>query len=202
MEFDLARYRRVVRTVPLVVAGSCIFAWAVGLQGFIQSLPTDPAIDSDIEAVIVLTGGQGRLAAGFQLLEVNSGARLLISGVGAGVRAADLVVPESIESRVDLGRTAANTVGNAVESREWAKERGIARAVLVTSDLHLPRSLLLFRHLAPDIEVVPYPVAGPGDNPHDRSLAWYAAAAVEYSKSIVMRIILMIGGLDYIAGRS
>ncbi len=185
-----------------MVVGSCIFAWGAGLQGFIHSLPTPPDLQSEVRAVIVLTGGHGRLAAGFKLLEANPGARLLISGVGAGVRTTDLVVPPGVESRVDLGRTAVDTVGNAMESQRWAREHGIARAVLVTSDVHLPRSLLLFRHLAPDIEVVPYPVAGPGGGPEDRPIAWYAAAAVEYSKSVVMRVILLLVGPDYLAGRA
>ena len=183
-----------------MAVGSCIFAWGVGLQGFIHSLPAPPDLSAGVGAVIVLTGGHGRLAAGFRLLEAHPGARLLVSGVGAGVRTADLVVPPAVESRVDLGRTAVDTVGNAVESRRWARTHGIARAVLVTSDVHLPRSLLLFRHLAPDLEVVPYPVAR--GRPGDRPVAWYAAAAVEYSKSVVMRVILVLGGPEYLAGRA
>ncbi len=185
--------------MPLAVAGSCIFAWAVGLHGFVQSLPRVAEVGSDVEAVIVLTGGQGRLDTGFRLLQELPEARLLVSGVGAGVRAADLVVPPEIVSRVDLGRMATDTVGNAVESRRWAVEREIRSAALVTSALHLPRSLLLFQHLAPDLEVVPYPVSNTvGER---RSLTWYAAAANEFTKGLVTRAVLVLVGPGYFEAR-
>ncbi len=200
MEFELTRYRHVVRAIPFAVAGSCVLAWAVGLQDFVQRVPIPRALETGFDGVIVLTGGDGRVAAGFRLLEDHPDVRLLVSGVGAGVRAVDLVVPPAIVPRVDLGRAAADTVGNAVESRHWARQRGIARAVLVTSDVHLPRSLLLFRYLAPDLEVVPYPVPGPGGGSGSRSWAWYAAAATEYSKALAMRLLLVLGGPGTLAG--
>lgn len=148
------------------------------------------------------TRGHGRLATGFQLLEADPGARLLISAVGASVRTGNLAVPPGVESRADLGRISVGAVGNAVERQRWARERGVARAVLVTSDVHLPRSMLVFRHRAPSIEVVPYPVAGPGGGPQDRPIGWYAAAAIEHSKSVVMRTILLVGGLASLTGRA
>lgn len=152
-----------------------------------------------MDAVIVLTGGQGRLDAGFRLLQELPEARLLVSGVGAGVQAADLVVPPEIVSRVDLGRMATDTVGNAVESRRWAVEREIRSAILVTSALHLPRSLLLFEHLAPDLKVVPYPVTNSGGE--ERTLAWYGAAANEFTKGLVTRVVLVLAGAGYFEAR-
>ncbi len=202
LEHDLRAFRRGFRTIPFVLIGSGIFVWAVGFHQFAELVPTDPSRNTDVDAVIVLTGGQGRLAAGLELLEANPRARLLVSGVGAGVRAADLSVPESMQPRVDLGRTAVDTVGNAVESRLWAEEHGIRSAILVTSAVHLQRSMLLFRELAPDLDIVPHPVIDLTGSMQRGSLGWYVAVANEYSKSLVMRIVFAFGGSDYIGNRS
>ncbi len=199
VEYDLKRYRHVVRRVAFVAAGLSFLALGVGLHDFLQRVPGPRVINAGIDAVVVLTGGHGRVGAGYRLLEAHPEARLLISGVGAGVRTADLVVPPDILSRVDLGRTATDTVGNAVESRRWARAHRFTRVVLVTSDLHLPRSLLLFGYLAPEIKVVPYPVPGPGSSSGGRSFSWYAAALTEYSKFLVTQVALTLGGPDWLA---
>jgi uncharacterized SAM-binding protein YcdF (DUF218 family) len=43
---------------------------------------------------------------------------------------------------VDLGFTAADTVGNARETAEWAKAMRFSSLIIVTSDYHMPRAML------------------------------------------------------------
>ena len=43
---------------------------------------------------------------------------------------------------LDIGYLAQDTIGNAEETRAWAQAWGFRRIVVVTSNYHMPRSLL------------------------------------------------------------
>src|SRR5581483_7207490 len=59
---------------------------------------------------------------------------------------------------VDLDRSALNTLGNAIETRRWVKERGFQSLIVVTSNYHLPRAMAELEHQLPDVTLIPYPV--------------------------------------------
>lgn len=115
------------------------------------------------DGIVVLTGGPARIASGVRLLDEGKGKRLLISGVY------EATTPKAIASQIkgskkffdcciDLGKSALNTTGNAVEAAEWARENGYNKLIVVTAAYHLPRSLVEFRHYMPDIELTSYAV--------------------------------------------
>lgn len=144
--------------LTVLIAGFALFSLHVA------RLSPDPEASAD--AIIVLTGGEGRLAVATELLERRAGSRLLISGVHPDVTPDELRAAMGTNARlfdccVDLGRQAADTTGNAIETAEWVSERGYGRVVIVTSDYHLPRSLLEIRARMPDVELIAYPVASP-----------------------------------------
>ncbi len=186
---------------PLGSAGlvaAAILAWVAGLVVFSNSLlsPGDFATSPASKAIIVLTGGKGRLEAAFKLLENNPDARLLISGVGAGVRFQDLGArAQSFADRIDLGRAATDTFGNARESRKWAQGLGIHRTLLVTGSAHMPRSLLAFENLAPDLEAIPYPVPDRDeDDLREAKIEPLIALATEYTKYLLASGYFAFGG--------
>jgi uncharacterized SAM-binding protein YcdF (DUF218 family) len=123
-----------------------------------------PATVQQADAIVALTGGSGlRIAAGVGLVTAGHGERLLISGVNPDVVMDDLVAlaggaPETYACCVDIGYRAETTIGNAEETAAWAYERGYSQLVIVTSDYHMPRSLILLQRAMPDIELRPYPV--------------------------------------------
>ena len=121
----------------------------------------DPAAGAD--AVVVLTGGEGRLGAAIELLQNGAGARLLISGVHPDVgenqlRALSGTGEALFDCCVDLGRTASDTAGNAAEAAQWARSNGYESLIVVTSDYHLPRSLAELSAAMPEVELIAYPV--------------------------------------------
>ena len=59
---------------------------------------------------------------------------------------------------VDLDRVALNTIGNAIETKRWAREQGSKSLIVVTSDFHMPRALAEIAHQLPDVALVPFPV--------------------------------------------
>ena len=81
---------------------------------------------------MVLTGGASRIADAVELLASKRGHRLLISGVNptTGQQEIARLMPEykrsSLVASILIARRV-NTVGNATETRRWAKERGFNR---------------------------------------------------------------------------
>ncbi len=121
-----------------------ILLYGVGLLWFMNSLP-GPAGAEKTDGIVVLTGGEGRVARGFELIERGAADRLLISGVASEVRPQELAarydVPmATIRCCVDLGRAATDTRTNGQEIAEWVQRRRLRSIRVVTNDWHMPRA--------------------------------------------------------------
>ena len=115
------------------------------------------------DAVVVLTGGELRVREGFRLFAEGAGRRILISGVNRATSKDDLrrlsgVTPLLFDCCVDVGYVALDTIGNAAETRQWLKTWGFRRLVVVTSNYHMPRSLMELGRALPDVDLVPHAV--------------------------------------------
>lgn len=116
------------------------------------------------DAVIALTGGSGlRIAASVRLIEAGSAEHLLISGVHPDVTLKEIHTLgggslDVYRCCVDLGYAAETTYGNAEESARWARTGGYQSLIIVTSNYHMPRSLILLRRAMPQLDLIPYPV--------------------------------------------
>jgi uncharacterized SAM-binding protein YcdF (DUF218 family) len=88
---------------------------------------------------------------------------------------------------VDLDYSAINTIGNAVETRRWALDRGFHSLVVVTSSYHMPRAMLEIGHRLPGVTLIPFPVV----TEQRRAEPWWSNAGSakilmsEYLKYIV-----------------
>jgi uncharacterized SAM-binding protein YcdF (DUF218 family) len=147
----------------------CFLLWLGGLFWFVQGMPQQPlSRPAQADAIVVLTGGKGRLEEGFRLLAAQAAPRLFISGVGDEVGLADLFQPLPGELRaqvrkvspaaISLGHRARNTIGNAEETREWLEGKPVRSILLVTSNYHMPRSINEFAEVLPQLSVIPAPV--------------------------------------------
>ena len=155
--------RRVVHVVLLLIV-----VWLGGFLAFAAAIP--PRVgdtDKPVDAIVVLTGGDVRLAEGFALLDKGLAKKLLVSGVADGIKLPDLLQtlngspqpnPAVLECCVTLGYDARSTEGNARESLKWLGDNGFKSIRLVTANYHMNRSLLEFRRVMPGIEIVPNPV--------------------------------------------
>ncbi|MEZ5871265.1 MAG: YdcF family protein [Nitratireductor sp.] len=115
------------------------------------------------DGIVVLTGGSARIATALELLENGTGRRLLISGVHPStslnaIRAAVKGKSETFDCCIDIDRAALDTYGNAEETRKWAEQYGFRSLIVVTSDYHMPRSLVEMRRTMPRIEFIPHAV--------------------------------------------
>lgn len=144
-----------------------VLTWTIGLYVFslvIQKTTEESFLENKkFEALIVLTGGQNRIDTALTLFEAGFSDRLFISGV---------TQPQSLQQKIDanenlrgrqeccivLDEIAADTIGNATESKKWLDANDIHSILLVTSNYHMPRSLLEFKKQNPDLVITPYAI--------------------------------------------
>jgi uncharacterized SAM-binding protein YcdF (DUF218 family) len=149
-------------------------AWLSGLFAFADRVQrsTPPAPPPQADGIVALTGGSDlRLKQAADLLEAGKGRRLLVSGVDRRATRKDLWsvtgLPKPLfDCCVDLGFTAADTLGNAREASEWARAMHYQSLILVTADYHTPRAMVELEAAAPGVRVTPYPVATPDLDAH------------------------------------
>lgn len=139
--------------------------WLAGLLWFWLTLPSQSQSLARTDGVVALTGGEGRLRAAMNLLENKRVRRVLITGVhretGKRQLAATLGVSMALmRCCVDIEHEAGNTIGNAKAAAQWVAVEHIRSLRLVTSDYHMPRALLEFQAMLPNVEIVPTPVPG------------------------------------------
>ncbi|UAB78765.1 YdcF family protein [Erythrobacter sp. SCSIO 43205] len=126
------------------LASFVLLVWALGFLWFAAALP-QPAGAERTDAVIVATGGAGRIPQGLAVLDAGLAQKMLVTGVDREVTpgefAAEFEVSEArMECCVSLGFQAVDTRGNAAEAAEWVMENEIGSVRLVTTDWHMRRA--------------------------------------------------------------
>jgi uncharacterized SAM-binding protein YcdF (DUF218 family) len=156
--------RRAWRLIPMLAAILGIL-WLAGLLWFAETMPSELADpDTPTDAIVVLTGGSQRLAAGLDLMAAGRARKLFVSGVHHGVAIGDLLrvthaVPASVVACcIVLGHDADSTIGNALETAVWMHKEGYASLRLVTASYHMRRSLFEFERAMPGIRMIAHPV--------------------------------------------
>jgi uncharacterized SAM-binding protein YcdF (DUF218 family) len=141
-----------------------VVLWLAGYIWFAMTIPKAAQAPNEFtDAVVVLTGGSGRVEEGLALLSKGRAKTLFISGVHPHVAPQDLL-PSSASTiaqpnlAIELGYTAANTQENADEVAAWMARKQYHSLRLVTADYHMRRSLLEFKYAMPHVRIIPHPV--------------------------------------------
>lgn len=140
------------------VAGAVLTLWAIGFVWFAMFLP-QPAPPARGDAIIVPTGGGGRIERGLELLRGDKAAHLLVTGVDPEVKPHEFAVeydvsPALMKCCVTLDFAAVDTRSNASEAAQWVASGGYERVRLVTTDWHMRRAAFeLARALPAGVEV-------------------------------------------------
>jgi len=189
---QVPRATGLVTALLAILSGGLLFLAGFALFANHVSELSTPADPRRADAIIVLTGGQSRIDAALDLLRSGKGKRLLISGVHPSAGRDDLSAATCGDRSlfnccVDIDHLALDTIGNAAESAKWIRDHDYRRVILVTSNYHMPRSLLEMRRLVGGQRLDPYPVVGSNLEP-GRWMADPAALRVlftEYNKYLV-----------------
>ena len=182
----------------LVIIAIVALIWLVGLFAFADRVrgltPAEEPARAD--AIVALTGPSSeRVNAAIRLLDQGKGQRVLISGVNREVRRQELraLTPGSsklFNCCVDLGFEAEDTVGNAQEIAAWARAKGYDDLIVVTSDYHMPRSLVEIRGALPGVRLTPYAVSTPS---LDNARWWRAAVTARRMTLEYMKYLVALG---------
>jgi uncharacterized SAM-binding protein YcdF (DUF218 family) len=121
----------------LYALGFILFAFTLGKPAPANASPTD--------AVVVLTGGPGRIEHGIEVLREHKAKRLLVAGADPSVTKGDIVrrVGGSralVQCCVDLGSESVDTRSNAEEAGRWVTNHRFHSFRLITSDWHMRRA--------------------------------------------------------------
>ncbi|MGE4430059.1 MAG: YdcF family protein [Sphingobium sp.] len=171
------------------LVASVLLLYALGFAWFSVWLP-QPLDLRSTDAIVVLTGGAGRIDRGLSLLQDGAAKRMLISGVDRSVRPHELAVRYKVPDRlfdccITLGREAIDTRSNGIETAHWLEKRGYDTVRLITSDWHMRRAAFELREALPDDFVLVYDAV-----PTRPSLTMLFK---EYNKYMLRRAAALVG---------
>ena len=166
-----------------------------------DSIPYEITLGRNADGIVALTGGASRVADAIELLASGRGKRLLNSGANRATTSNEIsrLNPEFerwVRCCVDFDRSL-NTLGNAIEIRRWAQQRGFRSLIVVTSNYHMPRAMAEMRYRLPASDLFAYPVV-----PRRlRGKQWwndvvmFRLVALEYVKYISARARILASGV-------
>lgn len=177
------RRKRALRLLKLIFL--LLITWLIGFLWFVGFKPTVSDLNShkQVDGIVALTGGGGRIEAGINALNLGLGQRLLISGVNASLNTTTILnafdsnlhdcQTQDDQNCITLGRQALDTKGNAIETKAWAEENAFNNIMVITSEYHMRRALLELEEVAPELTVQPFVIKS--------QLKWLSIA-LEYTK--------------------
>ena len=168
--------------------------WVAGFFVFVQAIArTERPPGTRTDGIVALTGGAQRIGDAIDLLARGYADRLLITGVNERTSRDEIARLNPGQRRlfdccVDLDYQARNTVGNAIQTRRWIADNGFRSVIVVTSNYHMPRTLLELEHALPGVRKVPYAVVAGSADLRDwwRSPGTARLLASEYMKFATM----------------
>jgi len=156
--------RRKRRWVRAAVPGLILLLAAGGAIPYLLARGLPAPSGEGADAILVLTGGENRIAEGFRAWKEGMGKELFILGAGRNAKLANILPAGTEISPNDLPRIhvegwSANTLENAFSAKSAVVSRSYRKVLLVTSDYHMPRAMLALRKVLPsDVSISVLPV--------------------------------------------
>ena len=152
--------------------------------------------------VVILTGGTNRIKEGFEVIykldkKSITNLNVLVSGTGKGFSKLSLQEKLNpgfdlrlIECCVELDSVSQNTYSNAIETSKWVSKNNIEEILLITSNYHIPRSILEFQNKMPNLKILYYPIIPKKHqiNKWLKSFETFSLIFIEYCKYIIANV--------------
>ena len=149
--------------------------------------------------IVILTGGTNRIKDGLKIIEdfkiskiINY--KILVSGTGIGFTKSSLKKKlgpnfnsHLIQCCIELDGISKNTLTNASETLKWTSKNEIKEFILITSNYHMPRAILEFKNIMPNLKIYTYAIT---PKKHDienwlSSYQTFSLVFTEYCKLII-----------------
>lgn len=181
--------------ISLNIFLATVLFWLIGFLVFIHEAYSYKLNLKETEAIVILTGGRGRLNTGLDLLKQDKSESLFISGVNKDVSLEEINKDVDLSDHITLGYLAESTLENAKETAIWVRENGFESLRLVTSFYHMPRSLMEFKFILPEVKIIPHAVF----SERFKERNWWQDRDIlhllmsEYNKYVLMSLRISIG---------
>ena len=159
--------------------------------------------------IVILTGGTNRIKNGLKIIEDfrkenKKNYKILVSGTGTGFTKNSLKKklgpnfnPKLIQCCIDLDSVSKNTYTNASETFKWAKKNDIKEFILITSNYHMPRAILEFKNIMPNLKIHTYTIT---PDKHEiknwlNSFQTFSLVFTEYLKYILASLRIKLSSL-------
>ena len=156
----------------LILIGCLFFLFVNDIANY-----RDEELKSD--AIVVLTGGIGRVEEGALLLLNGRAQYLILSGVNKGSDLKSILFKTGLNidaSKVILETNSTSTYENAVEAAKIIRHKNFKNIILVTSHYHIKRAFYTFRKIIPsDVKIYVHPVSSPN---FDENIWWKNATSI------------------------
>ncbi len=117
------------------------------------------------DAIVVLTGGQGRIDKGLALLREGKSQKLILSGVNSGSDHDAIFRNRLVDGEqysIILEKRSTSTYENALEMKRLVAELDIESITLITSSYHMKRAYAAFDRVMPDsVRIEPCTISTP-----------------------------------------
>lgn len=131
------------------------------------------------DAIVVLTGGLGRVDKGFELFADGKAKYLILAGVAKDATLESIFFQRDLvkgKLNIILEKGSTSTYENAVEIKKIIETKNIRSIILITSFYHMKRASYIFSRLLPgEIRLNIYPVATPN---FDEKMWWRGSGPV------------------------
>lgn len=182
-----------MKNVLLLLFGVLFSAISMDFFDFVNFAYSDnDEILGKYDAIVVLTGGVGRIDGAMELIKQGKAEVLFISGVNKNVSFDEFLTTTNIDKKLNLklGYTAKNTYQNGLEVMDFVNENKAKNIILVTSAYHLPRAMFELKLVGKKVEIMPYRIFAEGKDAKKwwKQVSSLRLVLVEYSKYVVARL--------------
>ena len=142
----------------------------IGLKNFKEKILSFTKYNNEIPNIVILTGGTNRIKDGLKIIDnfkkpqkINF--KILLSGTGIGFTKRSLKTKlgpnfnnQLIQCCIELDYISKNTFTNARETFKWIDKNKIKEFILITSNYHMPRAILEFKDVMPNLKIHTYAI--------------------------------------------
>ncbi|MEC8100472.1 MAG: YdcF family protein [Pseudomonadota bacterium] len=131
-----------------------------GFQRFYLSIKNyQITYNKNIQGIAVLTGGKGRISEGLEVFKSYKDIYLLISGVDKSIKIEEILPANLLNNQKVFTDTISETTrDNAIAIIKWAKKYNIRHIKIITSDYHMPRSMIVLSKNTKNLSFYAHPV--------------------------------------------